>query len=221
MNILVCGDSHIGVFKYINMIQDKYIFDICEVGGATAQGLVNPNSKTNALPIFSKKICESKKKEKILIMLGEVDCGFVIWVRSKRYNISIDEQINNSVNNLFNFIKDEIIIKCHYNPNDIIVAGTVLPTIKDNTNKKFLGGARSEVDVSQKIRTDKTLQYNMMLKELCSINNYLYIDITNNIINKLTGVVEDKFLNENPYDHHLNSKTTYKFWIKELDKILN
>ena len=73
----------------------------------------------------------------------------------------------------------------------------------------------------KKLEPTKTLEYNMMLKELCSINNYLYIDITNDIINKLTSIVDDKFLNENPYDHHLNSKTTYKFWIKELDKIVN
>lgn len=44
-------------------------------------------------------------------MLGEVDCGFVIWVRSKKYNISIDNQINESITNLFNFIKNEVLNK--------------------------------------------------------------------------------------------------------------
>ena len=44
-------------------------------------------------------------------MLGKVDCGFVIWVRSKKYNISIDNQINESVTNLFNFIKNEVLNK--------------------------------------------------------------------------------------------------------------
>lgn len=104
MKILCCGDSHTGVFEYCNKMQTKYKFDVCCVGGATAQGAVNPNSKTDALNIFKKKITKSKT-DKILIMLGEVDCGFVIWVRSKKYNISVDEQINTCVENLFIFIQ--------------------------------------------------------------------------------------------------------------------
>jgi hypothetical protein len=38
-------------------------------------------------------------------LLDELDCGFVIWVRSKQYNISVDEQIENSTKNLFKFIE--------------------------------------------------------------------------------------------------------------------
>ena len=33
MNILVCGDSHTGVFRYSNTKQSKYKFNVCEVGG--------------------------------------------------------------------------------------------------------------------------------------------------------------------------------------------
>jgi hypothetical protein len=58
------------------------VFDVCIVGGATAQGAVNPNSKTDALAIFQKKI-KYTNADNILIMLGEVDCGYLIWVRSK------------------------------------------------------------------------------------------------------------------------------------------
>ena len=155
MKILCCGDSHAGVFNYCNSRQNNFVFDVRIVGGATAQGAVNPNSKTDALNIFEKKI-NSTRADKILIMLGEVDCGFVIWVRSKRYNISIDEQINNSVNNLFTFV-DNIIATKNYTNKDIIICGSILPTIKDSTDKRFLGGARSEVDVSQLERTKKQL----------------------------------------------------------------
>ena len=107
MKILCCGDSHTRVFNYCNSRQNEFVFDVCVVSGATAQGAVNPNSKTDALNIFEKKI-NSTRADKILIMLGEVDCGFVIWVRSKRYNISIDDQINISVNNLFTFLRRNI-----------------------------------------------------------------------------------------------------------------
>ena len=213
MNILVCGDSHANVFRYSNIKQSKYRFDVCEVGGATALGLVNPNSKTEALPIFSKKI-QSTPSSKLIIMLGEVDCGFVIWVRSKRYNISVDEQLQTSIHNLFQFIETKV--KSYgYVSNDIIIAGVILPTIKDNTNKKYLNGARSEVDVDQYTRTQKTLEYNQMLKTRCNDYGYHYIDITDNIVGE-DGLVQDQYLSENHTDHHLSSPNTYQFWINNI-----
>ena len=52
-NILVLGDSHSGIFNYCNTKQQNIHFDVIVVGGATAQGSVNPNSNTNALNIFT------------------------------------------------------------------------------------------------------------------------------------------------------------------------
>ena len=213
MKILCCGDSHTRVFDYCNSRQNEFVFDVCGVGGATAQGVVNPNSKTDALAIFEKKI-NSTRADKILIMLGEVDCGFVIWVRSKRYNISIDDQINNSVNNLFTFV-DNIIATKKYTNKDIIICGSILPTIKDNTDKKFLNGARSEVDVSQLERTKKTIEYNNLLKINCHKYGYNYIEIVNDILGK-DGIIRDEFLNSNSTDHHLDNEKTYKLWLSKL-----
>ena len=213
MKILCCGDSHTRVFDYCNRRQNEFVFDVCVVSGATAQGAVNPNSKTDALNIFEKKI-NSTRADKILIMLGEVDCGFVIWVRSKRYNISIDDQINISVNNLFTFVNNIIETK-NYTNKDIIICGSILPTIKDNTDKKFLSGVRSEVDVSQLERTKKTIEYNNLLKKNCHKYGYNYIEIVNDILGK-DGIVRDEFLNSNSAEHHLDNEKTYKLWLSKL-----
>lgn len=217
MNILVCGDSHTDVFKY-NKADKEFKFDICSVGGATAQGAVNPNSKTDSLRIFTNKIQNTKiKYNKILIMLGEVDCGFVIWVRSKRYNISVDEQLNNSIQNLFAFIRN-IIETTHYQSNDIIVCGSILPTIKDSTDKKYLNGARSEVNVSQQLRTEKTLEYNNRLKEISNELGYHYVEITKHIIGN-DGLVNQDFRNKDPYNHHLDDAKAYHVWLNEIKQI--
>lgn len=217
MKILCCGDSHIEVFGYCNKKQNNFVFDVCKVGGATAQGAVNPNSKTDALNIFIKKI-NSTRADKILIMLGEVDCGFLIWVRCKRYNISIDDQLNLSVKNLFKFV-DNIIETENYTNKDIIICGSLLPTIRDSTDKKFLNGARSQVDVSQLERTKKTIEYNNLLKINCDKYGYNYIEIVNDIIGK-DGTVKDEFLNSNHNDHHLNKEKTYKLWLSKIENIL-
>ena len=217
MNILCCGDSHVRVFDYCNRIKNGFVFDVCQVGGATAQGSVNPNSKTDALNIFKKKI-NSTHADKILIMLGEVDCGFLIWVRSKKYNINVDDQINICIKNLFTFV-DNIIATKKYTNKDIIICGSVLPTIKDNLDKKFLNGARNEVNISQIERTKKTIEYNNLLKVNCHKYGYNYIGIVNDIIGK-DGIVNDEFLNSDPTDHHLDNKKTHKLWLDKLENIL-
>ena len=153
-------------------------------------------------------------------MLGEVDCGFVIYVRAKRYNISIEEQVENSVNNLFEFVKNILIENSNYQNKDIIIAGSVLPTIRDNTNKKYLKGARREVNTSQLERTTVTIKYNNMLKNICKKNNYKYIDITDHIISN-DGIVKENYLNSNPSDHHLDFNKTYDLWITQIKNILN
>lgn len=217
MNYLVFGDSHTEVFKYANIKQTKYKFDVCTVQGATAQGVVNPNSKTDALKIFTDTLFKVniKKYKKFMIMLGEVDCGFVIWVRSKKYNISIDSQINTCIVNLFNFLKN--IVELQFNKNDIIIIGSILPTIKDNTDKRFLNGARRDVDASLKERIKKTLEYNNKLKKECNISGYKYIDITNEIYNG--EFVNEKYLNEDPYNHHLDNEKSYNLWLNKLQKL--
>jgi hypothetical protein len=218
MKVLCCGDSHTKVFHFCNQKQSKYLFDVCKVSGATAQGAVNPNSKTDALNLFQSKI-KSTDADKILIMLGEVDCGFLIWVRSKRYNISIDEQIELCVQNLFTFVHD-IINTSKYKSDDIIIVGAVLPTICDSTNKQFLCGARSEVNVSQLKRTAKTIEYNALLKNKCKENGYHYIEITDTILGE-NGLVRSGFLNKDPNDHHLCDEKTYQLWLTELNTIFS
>lgn len=224
-NILVLGDSHIDVFRFSNMKTKYFNFITVEVPGATAMGSTNPNSETNALNIFT-DILEKYKtelKQKIhyvMIMLGEVDCGFVIWVRSKKYNISIDEQLNLSISNYKCFIKN-VIFK-YFNPNQVILLGSILPTIKDNTDKRFLNGVRSEVDTPLKKRIETTLQYNNNLLIICKELKTHYTDITDKIINNEHNSVKNKYLNKNPFNHHLDNFKTYRLWCDNLkDIILN
>jgi hypothetical protein len=150
--------------------------------------------------------------------LGEVDCGFVIWHRKDKYNIEIDDQLKITTDNLFNFIKLEM--QPYFKCSQIIINGSVLPSIKDNTNKKYLCGARSEVTSSQLDRTMLTIKYNNILKYNSSINGYNYVDITKCILDNETNVVNDFFLNKNIYDHHLDNENTYNLWLCELYKII-
>jgi hypothetical protein len=218
IKILVLGDSHSNIFNYCNIKQKNIIFDVVLVPGATAQGSDNPNSKTDALNIFENKLnnIEVKDYKYIIINLGEVDCGFLIWYRKNKLNISIEEQLKLTTDNLFNFVKSKVLSR--FNTSQIIINGSILPTIKDSTDKNFLSGARSEINVSQLDRTILTFRYNDILKEKCAEEGYIYMDINNYILDKKTKIINVIYLNENKYDHHLNNQKTYKLWLNELDK---
>lgn len=99
--------------------------DFCIVPGATAVGLRNPNSITDALNIFRCVVEKSSKSSYVLIHLGEVDCGFVIWWRAKRYGESIQKQVKESLIVYQDFIRELSSIGYE----KICIAGASLPTI--------------------------------------------------------------------------------------------
>ncbi|MGC2456572.1 MAG: hypothetical protein WA435_01070 [Gallionellaceae bacterium] len=82
--ILVVGDSHAAVFnsKVFLLQLPGVFFNVVSVGRATASGINNPNSKTQAYRIFKDEIAKFDGK-KVVVMLGEVDTSFVIWYRPK------------------------------------------------------------------------------------------------------------------------------------------
>lgn len=208
--ITVLGDSHSLVFNHYN--GDDYRFNVGVVHGATARGAINPNTKTNSLAIY-KDALEKTKADKIAIMLGEVDCGYLIWYKNKFEGLSVESQLKESLSKLSAFVK--LHVKKYYQPEDIILVASPPPTIEDNTDKKFLAGARASVDTPLQERMELTLEYNRRLKEIASKEGYGYIDIMDKVTEGFK--VKDEYRSEDPHDHHLNSKTTIDLWIEQLD----
>lgn len=218
MNIIVCGDSHAGIFHFCNFVQNTYNFIGLGCPGASARGVLNPHSISNSLNVFN-ELLENNKAERVLVMLGEVDCSYLAWVSSYRYNTSVEEQLEKSVGNLFEFIETFIMQKNGYESTQIIVAGSVLAAIGDHADKRRLHSLRPNVKATQKEVTDKILAYNGELKRRCLENGYSYVDITDRIMGD-DGVVDSYYVRENIYDHHLDSYKTRPLWIEELTKAL-
>lgn len=176
-------------------------------------------SKTNSLNVFKQTILNSKTKyEKIFVMLGEVDCGYLAWVRAEKHGISVDDQIRMCIHNIKKFIEEVIIRNGKYKSNDVVLLGAILPTIKDNLNKNILCGARSMVTSSQYERTLKTMEYNNLLQELCFKKGYNYIDITSDIIGA-NNLVNRKFLSDDKSDHHLSNERSYNLWLAKMQQL--
>ena len=216
--LLFIGDSHNQMFQYIkkHKMLKEFSVRILTVPGATAQGMANPHSKTNALEFF-KRAVGNKRYRAIFIQLGEVDCGFVIWHRCMKYGESVDTQLERSLGNYFNFV-NYLIEKGH---RKVVLTGAVLPTIKDNgVSWGEVAHLRREVRATQKERTDLTLRYNDGLRKFAGETGLPYIDITDNVLDARTGLVADEYLNENPLDHHLSAGKVAPLWVRKIEGCL-
>ncbi len=204
--VLHCiGDSHVQNFEYMSR---KYLLPrtdmrFCIVQGATNMGLANPHSQTQAMPIFKDYLNRVSPENRVVLWLGEVDCGFVIWYRAEKNETTIQEQFELSLTNYFTLI--ELYMKKTH-PANLIVCSVPLPTIPDQLlSKGEVVNKRLSINATQKQRTDLTINYNNRLNNFCWQHSIHYMDLQQATLDNKTGVVSDIFLNENPSDHHLES----------------
>jgi hypothetical protein len=194
--ILVIGDSHVVVFKYKKLTGEfkNDFFNVCEVVGATVSGLENPYSKTQALPIFERALNKTTAK-KIIVSLGEVDTGFVIWFRAERNECSVEEMLDSAVNNYKNLI-DKVALQAQ-----VICISAPLPTISDDQDWGDIANLRKNIKATQKQRTDLTIAFNKMIEQYLNEIGQVFISLDTQAIGE-DGVVSNHLLNPNPNDHH-------------------
>ena len=213
----ILGDSHVKVFSYINqekLLEDTF-FDVLSVGGATAMGMVNPNSKTNALKMFKKKLNWVSKSKPVFIMLGEVDTGFLIWYRALKKELSVESQMDLSLKNYTTFVDDLIKIGLQ----KIYLFSAPLPTIPDNhAQYGEIARLRKEVKSSLKERTELTIEYNKRLKNYTENLEVNFISLEKFQLNR-EGTIKKEFLNDDPLDHHYNNEVFANCIIEELRRI--
>jgi len=206
--ILVLGDSHASVFsnKKFKSLLPGYFFNVVKVAGATVSGLKNPNPKTKALPIFMHGIKHSKAAITILL-IGEVDTGFVIWYRAEKNNISVTKALDKAIENYQKLIK-EVSKKSR-----VICISTPLPTIQDGYNCGDVANARNDVNATQLQRTELTVQFNKIMQKFCERNGYVYLSFDEESVGE-NGLVVPYLLNSDPTDHHYDME-------KYADMIIN
>jgi hypothetical protein len=218
MNVLVCGDSHSSIFKYCNSVQNTYNFIGPGCAGASARGVLNPSSISDSYNVFNERL-KNNKAEKVLVMLGEVDCSYLAWVSSYKYNTSVQEEIRKSITNLFEFIKTEVLEKYGYQNPQVIVVGSILAAIGDDVDKRRLHSLRPNVKATQREVTCLILAYNCELKRLCLQAGYTYFDITHRTMGD-NGTINPYYVRENKYDHHLEPDKIRDLYMDELTKAL-
>lgn len=218
--ILVLGDSHTRVFqqKRIQKCIPGSFFHIVGVKGATASGLTNPNSKTQSYQIFRKALEKTRAKQ-VVVMLGEVDTGFVIWYRIKKYDQPVADMLQTTVKTYTEFLRGLKESGMH-----VICISAPLPTIEDWNDNRFqraskaneqtvitasqqadeldeIASARQQVSASLAERTALTLAFNQQVEEICRHHDICFLNFDSESLGN-EGTVAPKLLSSNSRDHH-------------------
>lgn len=212
----IFGDSHIINFHHAS--RRKLIDRACQfkkVGGATAVGLRNPNSITNALGQFEEMLIPMQPDVIPVIHIGEVDCGYLIWWRAMTYGEGIDVQFEESIQAYFAFV--DRLLAAGYPA--VIATGATLPTIRDGQYLGDIASFRREVTATLSERTNLTLRYNRRLRREAHVRMLPFVDVSEEMIDPDTGVVADRFRSIDPKDHHLNPEHAGPLWAEALNKV--
>lgn len=212
--ILVLGDSHAKVLKdrTVEALFPSLYFNVVSVGGATLSGLENPNSVSQALPIFNYAFQRSNSNICVVLM-GEVDTGFVIWHQAKKYGQSIDQTLSKTVQKYQAFL-EKLAQSKH-----IICISSPLPTIVDNQDWGEVANKRREVSASQLERTKLTLRLNSIMHSHCESMGIVYINLDAESVSE-DGLVKAVLRHENGLNHHYDPKQYLKILVPKLSEAI-
>ncbi|MDP5130363.1 MAG: SGNH/GDSL hydrolase family protein [Paraglaciecola sp.] len=213
--LLVIGDSHTAVFnspQFTKFFRSKYHIFVETVGGATVSGLENPNSKTEALAKF-RAAHQLIKPDTLLIQLGEVDTGFVIWYRAQKYQAAVCEMLAKSLSN-YRALLTEL-----QGLEQTLVLSAPLPTIKDDQDWGEIANLRKEITASQFERTALTLKFNTEMQKITEDLGLEYINLdAQSLANN--GVVSTFLLSKDVNDHHYDTNNYLSLLLPHLEKLI-
>ncbi len=195
--VLTLGDSHGAVFRdplFAARFPDL-AWETVVVPGATASGLENPNdSRTRAYPTFRRAL-DATAARRVVVTLGEVDTGFVIWYRAAKYRESVFAMLDRAVAAYTGFLAG---IAATF---DVLCVSAALPTIPDDVHWGVVANQRREVRASQRARTALTLEFNRRVRDAA-----LGLGVSHLLLDAASlgpdGLVRPDLLNPDPRDHH-------------------
>ena len=217
--VITClGDSHTMVFSsaHLKKMMRPTRLRAVTVMGATAFGLGNPNSKTNAVRIFKRELRFMPRRQKLIFLLGEVDCGFLIWYRANRYSTPVGVQLAESLARYTKLLK----LVSDWGFVEVAVFSVPPPTIGDGQQLGLVANLRRTIAASQLERTQITKEYNVKLREMVLSLGFDYIDIYDDLVDPETELVRDDLKSRDVTDHHLSTVKVSPIYAEGLKRFI-
>jgi hypothetical protein len=197
-HVLVLGDSHARVFRQPIFHALPVRLEIESVAGATLSGLANPNSQTQAGPVYERRLARARRHapRAVVVMLGEVDCGFVIWWNHEQGGVALESGVERAVENLATLVGRALEVA------PVVVISAPLPTLRDGVeygdDEK---GFRKQVRASQLDRTRLVLEFNRVARTVVESAGATFVDL-DDITLGADGLVSPILLHPFAGDHH-------------------
>lgn len=195
--VLVLGDSHVLAFLRMDVpfgYPGKF-FRVVAVEGATVSGLPNPNSSTQAAQRFAEALADTNAQH-VIVNIGEVDTGFVIWYRAQRDGVAVDAMLDQALQRYQALLSDII-----GRGKPLSVISAPLPTIPDAPPQGAVAHRRSAVNTPQRLRIELTLRFNRAMEDWCRARGQRYFNLDTESLGA-DGLVRSDLLNPDPSDHH-------------------
>ena len=200
--VLVCvGDSHLEPLRSVQRrrLLPATLLRITVVTGATASGIANPNSSTKALPRLQAAAAMLSRGCPVLVCLGEIDAGFLVFLRSQRDGLPVRELTDEALARYQEFITRELLDRGAR----LMMLSASMPTVDSYSTWAGLGGARRQVTATRERRAAETRYWNEQCEAWCKSVEGTWLDLTEETTGP-DGRVRAEYLNEDPEDHHLH-----------------
>jgi len=188
------GDSHIEVFRRVKLPRTH--FRVVSVGGATALGIANPRSQTNALLIFRALLKTLPAGSDVVMMLGEVDCACLLFLFAQNGH-DIEQLFERSLNNLCGFVKE-----VQANGHRVIAIAVPPQIVEDYSDWNNSDSLRLQVRATWEERMKITRLYNERLEIWAAANDCPVVNVESDVIDPLTSRVAARFRRADPDDIH-------------------
>lgn len=196
---LICiGDSHAEAMWLVReqRMLPKTRVEVVAVGGATASGVQNPNSRTNALGRFRPWLDELNPRLTVLACLGEVDAGFLVFARDG----DPADNTTRAVDRYTEFLQREVVDRGAR----LIVVTVIPPIIEDYSTWAGPRGQKRDIDATWQQRRETTDLFNTNLQKWATLADVSVINLDNTVRDVHSGRVLIPFRHPDPDDHHLN-----------------
>ncbi|WP_460604859.1 hypothetical protein [Jatrophihabitans fulvus] len=197
--LVAVGDSHIEPLRDLHDTGalPKTRVRVESVGGATASGIANPNSRTQARPRFERALTLTTRRYSVLACLGEVDAGFLVFAGGDP-----KQRCDAALAKYFTFLDEWVLQRGR----TLLVVTVVPPLVEDYATWKGLQGQRRKVDASWQQRSDITRYWNGELERWCAQHDVPLLDLWSRVTDPATGRVLSEYVNDDPRDHHLHRR---------------
>lgn len=213
------GDSHSAVLNYIRQqnLVSKATFVCYPMPGATVSGIRNSSSKTGAISKIRKVLKNAGRWNSIIVLLGEIDCGYTIWYKVEQKGIPLADAFNTVIARYQDFLNELKDLKFK----KILVISAPLPPIPDHHTLGETAQIRSIIQASRHEKTQLTINFNQVMENWCQENQILYINTTQDLLDPNTLILKDEYDNHNPYDHHLSIRAYSNLLVSKLQPLID